>query len=59
MHTRAVRAKATSANMEVEMTEVVTVKGGRIAVNAIFLEMVAGTERHRTSKKSNYQLATS
>ena len=34
---------AAGAGVEVEVTETLTAKGGRIAVNAIFLEMVTGT----------------
>ena len=43
--------QAASANVEVEVTEVLAGCGG-IAINAIFLEMVAGTERHRRSSSA-------
>src|ERR1017187_1182548 len=41
-----------SENVEVEVTEVLAAQGGRIAVNAIFHEMVAGTDRHRRSSSA-------
>ena len=44
--------QAASADVEVEVTEVLAGQGSRIAVNAIFLEMVAGTERHRRSSSA-------
>ena len=44
---------AAGANVEVEITETLAVQGGRIAVNAIFLEMVASRVGHKASKKSN------
>jgi hypothetical protein len=43
-------AAVVGAGVEVEITEVVVVKGGRAAKDAIFFQMVTGTVGHKTSK---------
>jgi hypothetical protein len=42
--------QAASAKVEVKIIVITATQGGRITVNAIFLEMVAGTEVHKSSK---------
>jgi hypothetical protein len=44
------KIQAASAKIEVEVAVITATKCGRITVNAIFLEMVTGTELHKTSK---------
>jgi len=43
------RLQAAGASLEVEVTEILATKSGRIAVDAIFLEMVAGRVGHKAS----------
>ena len=42
--------QAASAKVEVAIIVITARPGGRIAVNAIFVEMAAGTKRHTSSK---------
>ena len=59
------RLHAAGANVEVEVTEALAAKGGRVAVDAIFLEMVTGRVGRKASEKPatpvafSYQLSGS
>jgi hypothetical protein len=57
VHTSASGLHATGAGVEMEVAETLIAKSGRTAVDAVFLEMLAGTAGHGCLQNLGYQLS--